>query len=384
MIDLKKVSLIEFAHHSEVLLSYVLVLMQKPDIEVNIYCTQWIYDQCYVLHQYNQLKWNIKNANQAANRFLNTHLEKLNVSQLIVITSHEDSTNSILNVSKIKPTKILVCHKINTFFRPYRSIKSSSSFYDSILFKLKLFKFYLKRNSVKNLLREIDFIAVDNERLLEVYNSLKLLKPCLVFPFGVRSFKSKNLQNEPLKIIVPGSVSEKSRDYDILLEALKLLKTKRLLEVELLGKVDKETIIKKIKSFSKFNIRITYHTSFINQKVFDAKMLSSDFLVLPIQKNMSYGPIKEDSGYTTISGNINDIIRYGLPAIAPDYYPLSSSLKKIVETYTDTQGLSQKIDEWIASKKYQLLKNKMDNSLVKHEASYLLQQFIEQLSNKIS
>lgn len=381
MYNLKKVSLLEFAHHSEVLFSYVLVFLEKPDAEIVVYCSEWVYSQCYLLHQNKHIVWNVKSKNQTTEQFLDDQLNKIDQSQLIIATSHEDSSNKVLDLSKFKSRKILVAHKLNTFFRPYSSLKSSDRWYGRTILKLKLLKFYFKRNAVVSLLKEVDAIAVDNKRLANRYASLNLLKPCIVFPFGVKYFESKKPQNKYLKIVVPGSVSQRSRDYNSLFQALPLIKYSGKIEIELLGKLDDKSIISTLESLNFPKINIVYHTSFVDQRLFDTKMLSADFLVLPIQKNMSYGPIKEDSGYSCISGNTNDIIRYGIAAITPDYYPLDSALQEITEQYSGTEGLAAKIDEWALTKKYSLLKNKMNSSLVKHEAPYLLNSLIGQLSN---
>jgi len=77
-------------------------------------------------------------------------------------------------------------------------------------------------------------------------------------------------------------------------------------------------------------------------------MWTTDFLLLPIREKMIYKAHYEYRGKSSVSGNINDLARYALPAILPDFYPLDNSLEEWVIRYGDEEKLTNILITWIS------------------------------------
>jgi len=127
------------------------------------------------------------------------------------------------------------------------------------------------------------------------------------------------------------------------------------------------------------NFELKYYQSFIHQKEFDEQIIRSHFLLLPISKVMRYRHFKEMNGYTCVSGNINDMLYFGKPAVLPQFYPLEVTYESIVERYRDDDHLSTILLSWINQKKYQNYSAKVI-AVQKEARSKITQRFLKALS----
>jgi hypothetical protein len=69
------------------------------------------------------------------------------------------------------------------------------------------------------------------------------------------------------------------------------------------------------------NISIKYFTEKVPQDVFDDYMQKADILWCPIQQETEFFSQKEIYGFTKMSGNIGDAIKFRKLAVFPENYP---------------------------------------------------------------
>ena len=69
------------------------------------------------------------------------------------------------------------------------------------------------------------------------------------------------------------------------------------------------------------NISIKYFTEKVPQDVFDDYMQKADVLWCPIQQETEFFSQKEIYGFTKMSGNIGDAIKFRKLAVFPENYP---------------------------------------------------------------
>lgn len=137
-------------------------------------------------------------------------------------------------------------------------------------------------------------------------------------PLFYTKFQQKE-KTEVVTIVVPGTVSQKRRDYEMILS--KIVGFSTPCRLVFLGKAAGEELMW-IKDFERENeiISVVYFTEKISQEQFDEWMLKADVLWCPIQERMEFFSNEEIYGITKITGNVGDAIRYAKPAIFPRSY----------------------------------------------------------------
>ena len=230
----------------------------------------------------------------------------------------------------------------------------SSIFKEDFQFRLKLLlkegllrksKVYQKAKNLLVLDRGFDSTQPDKYTFLPIFYTKFLEKP----------------KNETYTIVIPGAVSQKRRDYKKTIKELKKLElnfnegefrracpeisgnetfvenneqrkgsfvgTTQKIQVIFLGKAQgKELeILQNFEQSKPENIFIKYFTEKVPQDVFDHYMQKADILWCPIQQETEFFSQKEIYGFTKMSGNIGDAIKYGKSAIFPENYPSNYS-----------------------------------------------------------
>lgn len=144
---------------------------------------------------------------------------------------------------------------------------------------------------------------------------------CSGLPLFYNKF-SNRLQNEVLTIVIPGSVSQKRRDYKMALDLL-LKGGDQKMEIVFLGKAEGRELewIQDFEQQKPKSVSIKYFTEKISQSTFDEYMLKADILWCPIQQETEFFSQKEYYGKTKMSGNIGDAIKYGKLSVFPGHYP---------------------------------------------------------------
>ncbi len=315
---MKRIAYIELDTHAELANNFYELTKDSDEISVDFYFSEKIFKFLKL---------------EKENIFLTDYSELLEVLKkekydLIIIGTVHRHFNFYKAIVKKYNTAIVV-HNLN-FTKASRWELFKSIFKKDQQYRLKLF---LKEGLLEasKVYRKSKYLLGIDE-LASKQNNLNFL------PIYFNQSDSQNLENDLVRIVIPGAVSQTRRDYYSFFEKLKNFRNVNLnYEVIFLGKASGEEleILNQLADKLPQFINIQYFEEKIKQDEFGKWMLQSDILYCPIQTETEFFSIKEIYGKTKISGNIGDAITYAKPAIFPSTY--SSDLEFINEEKEDLQ-----------------------------------------------
>ncbi|TDX87021.1 hypothetical protein [Epilithonimonas xixisoli] len=316
---MKKIAYIELDTHAELASNFHELTKDSNEISVDFYFSEKIF-KFLNIHE--------KNVFLTDYSELLEILEKKKYDLIIIGTVHRHFNFYKAIVQKFN-TAILV-HNLN-FTKASTWQLFKSIFKKDFKYRLKLF--------LKEGLLEAPKVYQKSKYLVGIDEWMSKQNNLEFLPIYFNQFTSQKSQEEIIKIVIPGAVSQSRRDYDSFLENLKKFKDIGInYEIIFLGKASGKEL-EKLKLFSgnvpQF-IKIQYFEEKIKQNIFDDWMRKSDVLYCPIQKETEFFSINEGYGKTKISGNIGDAIKYGRPAIFPETY--KSDLEFIIKEKSDLQA----------------------------------------------
>ncbi|WP_213188696.1 hypothetical protein [Cloacibacterium caeni] len=329
---MKKIAYIELDTHAEIALNFMELMNDSTSFSVDYYFSEKILKTLGLKESENIKKTTSGNLIQQ----LST-----NNYQLIIIGTVHRYFNNFEKVAEQFNTSI-ICHNLN-FVKASKFDLLSSVFKEDIQYRLKLLlkEGLLRKSNVykqaKNLLVLDANLANNNNKNLPIFYTKFFEKP----------------DNETFTIVIPGAVSQKRRDYKSVIKKLKKLElnfeeselrrsetfventlsergssvgTTQKIQVIFLGKAQGKELemlqdFDSSTSLRMTNISIKYFTEKVSQDNFDVYMQKADVLWCPIQQKTEFFSQKEIYGFTKMSGNIGDAVKFGKLAVFPDDYP---------------------------------------------------------------
>ena len=304
---MKKIAYIELDTHAEIALNFMELMNDSKAFSVDYYFSEKIL-RFFGFAQNDKLPENIKNATPE------NLIQQLSTDnyQLIIIGTVHRYFNVFEKVAEKFNTSI-ICHNLN-FVKASNLGLLSSVFKEDYQYRLKLLlkEGLLRKSNVykkaKNLLvldRGFDSAQPDKYKFLPIFYTKFSEKP----------------KNETYTIVIPGAVSQKRRDYERVLKSIKIFHFS--FEIIFLGKASGKEL-EMLQDFEKSkpeNISIKYFTEKVPQDVFDHYLQKADILWCPIQQETEFFSQKEIYGFTKMSGNIGDAIKFRKLAVFPENYP---------------------------------------------------------------
>jgi len=204
-----------------------------------------------------------------------------------------------------------------------------------------------------------------------VYSSQK--HKIKVLPFAFPQHTATIYSKEAINITIPGTISNTLRDYNSVAKIIKQVDEaiNTPVRLRLLGRLKETPISILFDKIKLYNIQLEIFTDYIPPELFLDKMLETDFLLLPIQEKIIYKSHYEYRGQSSVSGNINDLISYGLPAILPSFYPLDEAVEKMTTRYKNEYDLANVLTQWISQRSYNEIKENSRRSLAAYKAEVL-------------
>ena len=316
---MKKIAYIELDTHAEIALNFMELMNDSKAFSVDYYFSEKIL-RFFGYTQNDKLPENIK---KVTPENLFQQLSKVNYDLIIIGTVHR-YFNVFEKITEKFNTSI-ICHNLN-FVKASNFDLLNSIFKEDFQFRLKLLlkEGLLKKSKVyqkaKNLL-VLDRGFENFVRKPLVYAQPDKYK---FLPIFYTKFSEKS-DNPIFTIVIPGAVSQKRRDYERVLKSI--IKFHFPFEIIFLGKASGKEL-EMLQDFEKSkpeNISIKYFTEKVPQDIFDDYMQKADILWCPIQQETEFFSQKEIYGFTKMSGNIGDAIKYGKSAIFPENYPSNYS-----------------------------------------------------------
>lgn len=369
--DKRTIALVELASHNEVLSNYCKIL-HAANFNLCIFSNQFNYTQIKDLSF--ELEWNLQEEKESVSTYIKRIKGKLNQCDLIIFTTIEKNF-AFFSKLDLFPPQILVVHKLMMFIDPRKQFMFDTNRIQNLKDLVKICRYYLSCEKTRNLnfIKGFDglvFPSLQMKQYLDEKNWNTELPSSLVIDFAVHErLDYRPSKSEVMKVTIPGIISEKSRNYQVVVDAFKLVEISEPIELILMGRPKGKygrKILADLQALTGISLKLKSYEHFVDQKEFDQTLKESDFLILPIAKYMKVSIYKEWNGYTCVSGNINDMLRFGTPSFLPAYYPLDKSFEPLISTYINAQDLASQISDWIKQKRYLDKREQAKSDLVMH------------------
>lgn len=340
-----KIALFE-TYHFEVA-NTIISLFDKPENEITIFVYPKAYRQLLFLlqHKATRFTWIVRTKDESNRGFIKRIFDYTSTGSYDLLYFNTISDNFITYVyhlNKIKKIRsVLTLHDINGQFQYKPSLSFTS-----------LVRFIGKRL----LLNKIAGFNVLAESMVPyLKNKISPGKKIYSIPGSYfdpnQSYFLNFEKNQSVKIVIPGTVDERRRDYSqikMLLEKADLQYIR--IELCLLG-VFKTGYSENTRQFclaylqKHTNLKI-FDAEIIDQPEFDKYMLDCHFIWMPAQPKISISDgIIEEYGKSICSGNIGDAIKYSKPFFIPKTIPLDEPLLNSAIRYETPNDIVRVIND---------------------------------------
>lgn len=379
------IAIVELYQHHEVLRHYC-ELLKGSDHKVKIFCTSIVHQMLKDLHDQPSFEWIVQTEKQSIPIFLSSNSSLLKEAKLVFITTALNNFKAFYQLSKINKT-ILLVHNAHSFLAPQKYLSPKFDLWD----RLRWIKVQLNRNHFykRQLLETLAGLVFPNKVVLHyVQNCFTIGSDLKLAALPFASYRQQQPSINPLKdrviITIPCTVTSVLRDYDLVLSSLKKIKDKlsKNIHLILLGKPkgDGSKIIAKFQELDSLAIKITTFKETIPIEQYDYWLSVSNFLILPLHQYCKNYIYQEQLGYSKISGGMNDMIRSGIPALVPEYYPLADGLENMTEKY-DQGELADKILKRVNQSENKFRHNQVASSLIHYTSKEMRIRFLEQINH---
>ncbi len=376
------IGIIEPEFHSEVVRTFILSLLSHH-IKLKVFTAFWVYNQLNDLWECNDIDWFLCDDSAGILQLVRKESTTLAQCHDIIWTSYP-FLNTSFTIPIIPTTQSVVIHNLHTICDPFSHLIPPSPL--GLLRILKYLPVLLKRNRIRHV-SSFTRVLLPSDEVLHYFESQKYNLPVSVISFPLYLNESSEIRNETglVKIAIPGTVSTRNRDYHTLLEGLFLTSIQRPVEVTLLGKFDekKEGRIRKMIARLREHPLVSIQTfdDFVPQSLYDEIVKNSDFLILPVQKWKRYGPVIETFGKSTLSGTLQDAIRFSIPAIMSGEYSLPPAIEPFIKSYHNAKSLSLLLSQWIKTGEYRRIKEESISSFKTFDHFYSAGKYLSNVLN---
>ena len=183
-----------------------------------------------------------------------------------------------------------------------------------------------------------------------------------------------------IQIVMPGNVSNKRKDVDLVFRILKKLQPENKLHFTFLGKPENEQVLhqlENLKAICHQNISITHYHQFIPWEEYSKVIAKAHVLLCPIKQETSFYWVDEVYGQTKVSGAEADGMYNGKLGIFPSSYPKMdwynwyyANEKELTEllqniTLEDLRNEYQKLLPYTEKFTFEKVKNELEKQLLK-------------------
>jgi hypothetical protein len=185
---------------------------------------------------------------------------------------------------------------------------------------------------------------------------------------------------EVIEIVIPGNVSNKRKNVDMVFSVLKHLKPKSKLNFTFLGKPENNKVLKAIEHLKQTchpNITITHFHRFIPWEEYSQVVSKAHVLLCPVRHKTSFYWVNEFYGETKVSGSEADCIYNGKIGIFPSTYPKMDWHNMYYDSEHDLSHLLHSLTMKKLESEYESLKPYLDHYAFEKVRATLEQQLIE-------
>lgn len=386
----KKIILIEFDYHPEVLRNTIEILNESC-LEVSIFTTVEIW------HKVGFKKENIPSnfkvfpcINKDIKKHLKNHLQKINSADCILYNTAASRFNTYLGLD-FKPKQIMRVHNANANFndlkRSYSPIFTPFFMWKDTSHLLRKFIVEVDHHRMKKFIKQMDAFAFASDELRNyALRTFKLKEDeCITLPLVYTSYKTMRTDQQKQKsrkivLTVIGKIDPRNRNYKEIIKSFELVAQeakllKRSVELVFLGSAKTKfgkDIIKQVSQLSNEYATLKFFDDFVNEKDFQMEIERTDFFIIPTHKKTRYTIYTEWYGKTKISGAINDVIKYQKPAFISSHYPIDKSLSNVLIPYSNAMDLANHIKNMMNDNKPSVDFNELN---IKYSLSEIRKQY---------
>ena len=360
-----RIALLELDYHFEVLNNTLALLADSP-VEVSVFTKKRWYDLLEE-SRYPGVRWYLAEEDETSQALLTRNWVAFRDVDVVLFSTlnHEYrffSTrffSEVIKKSGCHAPLVLRVHNANMYCA---SLKSYRPFGDLFYLTRDVSKFIkeglMERDWVHRdrFLRQVDYLTFPDGSIHHYVQSSGLLGGREALPPLPMIFHSPGFHKASrtpfVQVTVTGNVDYRRKDYAALYQALQIAAPlfRRPVRLTFLGKPIGGfggNTLRRFEELELPNFEFECHFQRVPQEKFDGTLKTTDFLLLPIASRTKRGIYPEFYGYTKISGGINDLIRYGKPALLPASYPVLEGLKAITDTYEGAPDLARKLVAWV-------------------------------------
>lgn len=307
----KQIAFIEMETHSALLEQWYLLVSKMDQIDFHFFVIQKVYDKLTAIP---------KEYLSIVSSVSKTDFSKYD--GVVVNTLHRD----FKDYQKLFKDKKVLClvHNLN-FSLFFKSISWRNIFREKERFTYFL-KLYLKEKvaSKRKLILGAKQFGVISASALDSINSHGKFanKSTLIQMNYCHNFEFPT--SEVIEIVMPGNVSNKRKDVDLVFKTIEKLQPKQKLHFTFLGKPENHSILKQLETLEgncHSNVSITHYHQFIPWEEYSKVIAKAHLLLCPIKKETSFYWVDEVYGSTKVSGAEADCIYNGKIGLFPESYP---------------------------------------------------------------
>jgi hypothetical protein len=289
----------------------------------------------FPLFQSNKIKW-VEKANDQNNRsFIRQLFEELisgSYSHLFINSLDHNLFYFTQRLSRI-------CKNIHTVLNVHTIHDYTSNRYNSILNISES----LAKKKLHRLLKNYRVLAPAMPAYLK--SRLKKIETEYIPGMFYRSFPVPDFQRSPFRIVVPGNVERKRREYELIPTVLEELK-KRLdnstkLELVILGNANSafgKELEQNIRAVLSPSISLILFGRDVSYDTYSSYYSSAHIIWAPVRLHMeSIRGVKEINGLSNSAGFIVDFIHYAHPSLIPSTIKFDEQLDRLFYHYSSPE-----------------------------------------------
>jgi glycosyltransferase involved in cell wall biosynthesis len=364
-----KIGIIELETHSALLEQWFLLLIKMRSIDFHFFVHQKVNEKLTEIPE--TMITLVNNPND-----INPYLGSFDA---VIVNTFHRNFELYQVIFKEKPALCLV-HNLN-FSLFFKNVN-----WMNLIFEKERFLYYLKlyfsekvAQRRKNILNASHYGVLSESLLQEVVSksSSIALKSDII---SLNYTKQNNFViSNVINIVMPGNVSSKRKDIDLIFNILPRLKPESRLHFVFLGKPESKSILSKIENLKKQcsdKVSISYYSRFIPWEEYSEVIAKAHLLLCPIRSKTSFYWVDETYGKTKVSGSEADCIynsKIGLfPLTYPKmnwhnmYYKNDVDLQSILNslTFENLEFEYQKLKPFLEDYTFERVKNKLENQLI--------------------
>lgn len=361
----KRIAFIEMETHSALLEQWYLLVSKMEQIDFHFYVSQKVYDKLTAIPQ--------------KHLTIVSAVPKIDISifdTIIVNTLHRnfEEYRTLFSQKKV----LCLVHNLN-FSLFLKAISWCNIFKEKerLTYFLKLYWKEKIASKRKVLHQAKNFGVISHAALETIKREGRFLdKSQLVQMNYCQNFEFPS--NEIIEIVMPGNVSNKRKDVDLVLRVINKLAPTYKMHFVFLGKPENDNVLKQLemlKSNCHPHISITYYNQFIPWQEYSKVIAQAHLLLCPIKQHTSFYWVDEVYGETKVSGAEADCMYNGKIGIFPISYPKMDWYNWQYQTESDLVKILNDITIEKLKKEYEKLQpyaEKYTFDKVKNELEKLL------------